>query len=127
MLCNYNLNCFQFRFLKKLVNFSYDIVNNDTIPLDLRNKIIFNYQLDKQHDLRNNKHIALPSISNFNSYGNSTFSYFFCKFINNVCIKKLNLDQSSFTQFINNDLDKIYSVFITNFDKFNLNYVNSKF
>ncbi len=56
-------------------------------------------------------------------YTINTFSFFFSKFINNLCLDDLNLSENEFKALISSKINNLYSSFIILFDKFNLNHV----
>ncbi len=123
-LNNYNLNCFQHRLLIKLFKFSYSLINSSETPSELKSQLIYNSELNKQHDLRNLNQLSIPKCKNGNNFGENTFNYFFSKFINLFSINLFNLEFSIFNLNISNNINIYLNTFIKNFDKFNLDYIN---
>ncbi|CAF0737518.1 unnamed protein product, partial [Brachionus calyciflorus] len=79
-----NVNCFVHRFIIRLSNFIYSIINNSNAPEELKSKLMYNYQQLRPYKPRNDKDLTVPSISKLNDYGEKTFAYFYPKFINDV-------------------------------------------
>ena len=100
------------------MTFGYKIINNENSPKNLKESFTFNYNLNKKYSLRNSNEIQTPRISNLNNYGEQTFSYFFSKLINTICVKDLNIDFN----FFKNNINLIFNKFRKNFSKFDLNY-----
>ena len=55
-----------------------------------------------------------------NHYGQNTSNYFFPKFTSLICINDLNLNQNFFKRNIFNNINRLFSIFIEEFPKFNL-------
>jgi hypothetical protein len=125
LLLNYNLYSFQHRILLKLFRFSFNILNCTATPIDLKCKIIFNHQLNKNYNLRNINKLATPLTSQGNNYGTRTFSYFFSHFINKFDVNIFSNNYSIFNDTITANLNNYFLVFINQNTNFDLNYINT--
>jgi hypothetical protein len=115
---------FQHRFIQRTSLFIHKILNLSSSPPNLKNKFIFNSNLNKHHLLRNSTDLYVPSIGKFNHYGEETFEYFFSKFINNLIINDINLNFTFFKSRIMNNINLIFILFTNIFNKFDLNFKN---
>jgi hypothetical protein len=121
------LQSLQHRVISRLVTFTHKLFYYDSVPLNLKNKLIFNNQLNKQHDLRNINSFSQPSLGNLNKYKERTFEYFFPKFINAICLDFCTNAKSFSLRFVKtsafNNSNLHYLTIINFFKKFDLNYV----
>jgi hypothetical protein len=85
LLRSYNLFAFEYRLFYRISLFIYKI-NTNRFPLGLYNQINLNSSVRSNYNLRNNNNYFIPYLKitskNKNKNLDSTFSIFFCKFIN---------------------------------------------
>jgi len=123
-LSKYNLFNYQHRLLNKFLIFSHKIVNLKIGPMNLKNSLQINMNLNKSYCLRNEDEFSVPKVSKMNNFGKLTFSYFFSNFINKTCVDDIRIDEKFFRLRMCNNLNIIFNAFIHNFDKFDLFYKN---
>lgn len=121
-LSKYGIMNFKHRLLEKLLIFSHKIVNSLNGPLNLKSNLVKNSNLNKTYLLRNNHELAYPKLSKLNNYGEQTFSYFFIRLINNLCINDIDLDLRLFKFRINNNINLIFNDFVILFGNFDLDF-----
>jgi hypothetical protein len=85
-----NLNLFQHRVLYRFLTFSYKLVNQPSFPNELRCVIKFNHEKENSYNLRNKNQLSTLHNDKMSNYENSTFAYFFPKFINLLCVNELD-------------------------------------
>ena len=112
-----NINCFIHRLIIRLSNFIYPIFNNIHAPNDLKSKLRFNYELNRQYDLRNSNQLIVPTLGKYNDYAERTFSYFYTKFINNLLLNELSFKKSLFVARIRNNVNFHFLKFVKLFVK----------
>jgi hypothetical protein len=118
-----NLSTLQHHLIIKLFIFIFKIINKTNSPQNLKNQIQ-NDNIISYYTFREKKIINRTILSNTH-YGESTFEYFFVKFINSFLeADDLNLNFLFFKKRIFNNINLIYSKFITIFPKFDLNIKN---
>ncbi len=123
-LSKYKLLNFQHRLINKLLIFSHKIINLKIGPVNLKNSLQTNLNMNKSYCLRNQTELVVPKVSKMNNFGKLTFRYFFSKFINKTCVDDIRIDEKFFKLRMSNNLNIIFNVFILNFDKFDLTYKN---
>ena len=118
----WNLFTFQHRILSRFLNFSFKVINYNDFPFCLKSQLKFNYELNKGYELRNSKNLDVCSISKFNNYDERLFKVFFSKFINICGIDLFDLNFIHFKNFVENNINLIFLLFIKNFPQFDINY-----
>lgn len=125
----YGLNAFQHRIIMRLSTYIYKIFTDDMAPAKLKLCFVYNSQLNKPSGLRNLNSLAIPSKSKFNDHMESTFEYFFSKFINEIFLKifkkKIYFNEinfNTFKLFIYTNINLIFLNFIEIFKKFDLKF-----
>ena len=113
---------FQHRVLNQLMIFIHKILKSENAPINLKKSFEFNYESNKNYNLRNLNELRTPRINNLNNYGELTFNFFFSKFINRLCVKDLDLDFNFFRLRTKNNINLIFNKFINTFTNFDLNY-----
>jgi len=114
----YGIQSFQHRFLKKIFNFTYKLINAEVSPVLLRN-IVLNADKSVARTLRGGK---VVSDLETGRAACSTFTFFFTRLLNNFSFINFYQQFSSFKYFINCDLELIFNTFMFLFPKFDLNY-----
>ena len=116
-LKNFKLFSFEYRIFLRLSYFIHKIFNLTSAPPLLKNilqKKISNYAL------RKNERFLEPLIRNH--YGESTFSYFFTKFLNNLYNTDIILTFLNFKKSVLKDIDSFFQIFVNIFSRFRLEY-----
>ena len=90
-------------------------------PKTLKEKLVFNKDIDKGYTLRNENQIK-QVIKLKNHYGESTFIYLFSKLINNFILNDLELKFSFFVNRMINNVNKHSHDFLKIFPKLDLRY-----
>ena len=121
-LTKYNLYSFQHRLLFRLHIYIYKIFHNNDSPHNLLNSFVFNRELNKKYNLRNLSDLHIPSKSIFNDFGERSFSYFFSKFINELCRNDIEIDYSFYKIRIKNNINLLFLKFVEVFVKFDLKF-----
>ena len=117
-LKNYKLFSFECGVFYRLSLFIGKIINSIYAPPNLRSLL---KRSENSRSLRNSNQFIVKRTKNH--YGEATFSYFFSKFLNNVFKDSLNnLGRLSSKKYLNDNFDRLFNIFLTNFDKFNLEY-----
>ena len=82
-LKKYNLFSFEYRIFYRLSLFIHKI-NLNKFPLGLFNQLKLNSEVKNVYNLRNNSNYCVPceKITSKSKFNDSTFSIFFCKFLN---------------------------------------------
>ena len=114
---NFKLFSFEYRIFLRLSYFIHNIFNLTSAPPLLKNilqKKISNYAL------RKNERFLEPLIRNH--YGESTFSYFFTKFLNNLYNTDIILTFLNFKKSVLKDIDSFFQIFVNIFSRFRLEY-----
>jgi hypothetical protein len=105
LLENYGLNNFQHRLFIRMATFIHNIVNIDQAPKLLKDQIKMNLIVDKGgYNLRNKFQVNQP-LRIYNHYGESTFVYFYSKFINNFILNDLKINSYTFKKLLYNNLN----------------------
>ena len=115
-LKRYNLFAFSHRILYRLILFSHKLANTShTISKYIKYKDESNTTMC----LRNSQDVSQPTINN--RYGELTLTYFYCKFLNKVCIYHLRHTKlETLKTHILKDLNVMYDNLVIIFDKFNV-------
>ena len=121
LLEKYGLNNFQHRFILRASTLAHNIVNKANSPKTLKEKLVFNKDIDKGYTLRNENQIK-QVIKLKNHYGESTFEYIYCKLINNLLLNDIKTDIKLFTNRIFNNINLHFEKFILLFPKMDLKY-----
>ena len=121
LLEKYGLNKFQHRFILRASTLAHNIVNKANSPKTLKEKLVFNKDIDKGYTLRNENQIE-QVIKLKNHYGESTFEYIYCKLINNLLLNDIKTDIKLFTNRIFNNINLHFEKFILLFPKMDLKY-----
>jgi len=117
-LKNYKLFSFEYRVFFRLRLFIGKILNSVYAPPNLKGLLI---RSGNSRSLRNSNQFSMVRTNNH--FGEATFSYFFSKFLNTVFKDSLNnLSRLSSKKFLNDNFDRLFNLFVSNFDKFNLEY-----
>ena len=126
----YNLESLQHRVLRKLLIFSYKILYSNEAPKNLKNKLVYNYNLNRNQSLRNDFLLAIPFTTSQNKYYEKTFDYFFPKFINIFsCLLLLNSDSSTLISFsllktsVFNNVNLFFEKFLNFSPQFDVKFV----
>lgn len=119
----FGLSSYQHRLLKRLMYFSYNILNGSS---SVKNLLIKNDDLNKGYNLRNLNRYSQPSLLGKNRYGDETFEYFFSKFINEFSLMDIGLKFETFKIRVHNNINIIFDKFIKINTKFDLYYKDYK-
>jgi hypothetical protein len=120
LLENYGLNNFQHRLFIRMATFIHNIVNIDQAPKLLKDQIKMNLIVDKGgYNLRNKFQVNQP-LRIYNHYGESTFIYFYSKFINNFILNDLKINFYTFKKLLYNNLNNHFVKLCQIFPKFDL-------
>ena len=125
----YGLFTFEHRFITRITQFTHKIMHNKNSPEILVNAITINNTTTNNYTLRNKDLIIEPLT--FTHYGEFTFQFFFSKLINKHLSNNIYFKFNDFKKNIFDNLNIIYTNFISTFKKFNLqykytNYINIK-
>ena len=112
-----NLAAFQHHVLFRLSTFVHRILNNENSPQKLK-EMILNKSSSNYITRSSQKayHVHIP----LNHYGQATCHYFFPKFITEICMNDIYLNDNFFKTRISNNINILHSKFIEIFPKFNL-------
>jgi hypothetical protein len=121
ILGKYDLQSFQHRFVTKIFNFSYKIINSPLAPIYLRNTLqdISNLKKEETRTLRNGKTTTYETTNRSQC---NTFDFFYERFFRNLVSNQFSLEFMSFKSTISHSLDNLLANFITIFPRFDLNY-----
>jgi len=120
LLENYGLNNFQHRLFIRMATFIHNIVNIDQAPKLLKDQIKMNLIVHKGgYNLRNKFQVNQP-LRIYNHYGESTFVYFYSKFINNFILNDLKINFYTFKKLLYNNLNNHFVKLCQIFPKFDL-------
>lgn len=117
-LFKYNLFSFQHRVVYRLLLFIHKVMNGKHKPINLCNLLKSNTDRNLKYNLRNSNELATPTLQN--SYGELTFTYFFTKFINKICVYEISLDFITFKKLVIKDLDSILTNLTILFPRFDI-------
>ena len=107
--------------MQRIAIFIHKILNIDSAPVILKEKIKFN-NMTHNYNLRNNNQLQIPHLGNHNNFGKNTFIYFYTKFINEIIINDIDINHVLFKFRIKNNININFLKFIVLFKKFDLNY-----
>jgi hypothetical protein len=119
------INGLMHRLVIKLSSFFHKLFNEPNAPVAFKQNIIFNKDLNKHYNLRNLSKIYIPGSDKNNNYGNVSFSIFFPKFINEICIDDLNINFCLFRTRIENNVNISFLKFLKTFPKFDINFIEN--
>ena len=123
LLRSYNLFAFEYRLFYRISLFIYKI-NTNRFPLGLYNQINLNSSVRSNYNLRNNNNYFIPYLKitskNKNKNLDSTFSIFFCKFINILFLEQFNFPLILFKKHLLLNIDSLYRKFNSEFKFFSL-------
>ena len=121
ILGKYDLQPFQHRFVTKIFNFSYKIINSPLAPIYLRNTLqdISKLKIEETRTLRNGKNTAYETTNRSQC---NTFNFFYERFFRNLVTNEFSLEFTSFKSTISYSLDNLLANFISIFPRFDLNY-----
>jgi hypothetical protein len=119
------LNSFIHRLILKLATFFHKLFHDPNAPASFKQKIVFNKDLNKPYNLRNINQIYVPGSDKNNLYGDDTFSVFFSKFVNEICLNDINIDSILFKNRIRNNINIIFIKFNKLFQKFDVNFIEN--
>ena len=123
---SYGLISYQHRFLNKVLTFAHKIVNEPNAPVILKSQLVKLSDMNKGgRVLKNMNQFNQPGSTNH--YGELTFSYFFSRLINRMCISDINLSFDFFKHRIFNNINIHFLNFISFFPKFDILYKNFDF
>ena len=124
LLRSHNLFSFEYRLFYRISLFIYKI-NANGFPLRLYSQIKFNSSLNRTYNLRNSNNYFIPYLKitskNKNKHLDSTFSIFFCKFINILFLEQFNLSFILFKKHLLFNIDSLYKKFNSEFKIFSSN------
>jgi hypothetical protein len=103
-----------------MATFIHKIVNIDQVPKLLKDQIKMNLMVHKGgYNLRNKFQVNQP-LRIYNYYGESTFVYFYSKFINNFILNDLKINFYTFKKLLYNNLNNHFVKLCQIFPKFDL-------
>ena len=112
-----SLSSFQHNLLTRLAIFAYNIYNDVNAPTNLKQLLLNKKNIT--YNLRSNS-ILFKSCIPLNHYGESTFDFFFPKFVNTICLNDISLNNNFFKSRLNNNVNLLNVLFIKEFPKFDL-------
>lgn len=113
----YGLSNFQHRVILRIMIFIHKIVNKSDSPPFLKNSIL---KCNFLYPIRNVVIYKIPYVRTH--YGENTFSFFINVLLNNFLNDDISLEYNFFKKRIFNNINLIFSAFITVFTKFNLTF-----
>ena len=137
---------FEHRLVSRISSFAHKILNNTNSPAVLKCMLVPNNNIlgsesnfeprqlrTKYLDTSTNKPIiinrrhpnALKEPRTAVSAGESTFAFFFAKFVNNICVEDIHQRFSFFKSIIFNNINRLFLKFVSIFPKFDL--INKNF
>lgn len=119
------LNGFIHRLIIKLATFFHKLLHELNAPSSFKQQIIITKDLNKHYNLRNLNQIYVPGSHKNNLYGDDSFSVFFSKFVNEICLNDINIDFVLFKSRIMNNINLIFIKFNKLFPKFDVNFIES--
>ena len=123
LLRNNNLFAFEYRVFFRLSLFIHKI-NVNKFPIGLFSQINLNSIVKSNYNLRNKNNYFIPyvKITSKNNYKNfdSSFSIFFCKFINILFLEQFNFPLILFKKHLLLNIDSLYRKFNSDFKFFSL-------
>ena len=122
-LSQFNLDCFQHRLIKRIARFVHKIFKNQFTPTELKMSLSKNSEHKQiNYDLRNKNMFVLPSKGRYNDHMESTYTYFYSKFLNEFLLKDIQLEPSHFHRRVDNNINLYFIKFTRLFVKFDLNF-----
>ena len=102
-----------------MLTFSYKCLLYYNSPVNLKEKLKKNDSRNLNYILRNNNNFIEPMAKS--KSGEKTFEHFYSRLINCFVIKRSMLKFSTFKLSIFNNINLIYTDFVSKFELFNLN------
>ena len=126
-LNEFNLQTFQHRLILRFSSYIFKILTNKYSPITLSKLLVKNSSREIGYPMRNAELYYVPNKLN-NDNMEKTFQYFFSKFLNNNEIIRECIDKSEgivkFKWLIRKEINPMFIVFISNFEKFDLKIKN---
>ena len=125
LIKSYGLSNFQHRVIQRMLIFTQKLLKakeNKSGPKILTNQLIKNSELSKGYELRNLHEVATSQISNFNNFGEDTFSFIYCRIANQFCVHEIEIDINFFKSRVKNNINIIFTEFIEQWPKLDLSY-----